>query len=121
MTSPDVQWRRIGDLAVQVSADDVPRPPRRSPAGHRSAAVPRSEAVKWLAAYALGLAYSSVPDTEAVRLLLGAARRHQDLQDARLHLGGWTVVDTTPQQRALRLLAGAAEHHVSVDAVVGAD
>lgn len=120
MTSHDGQGHLIGDLAVQVPADGVPHPLRRSPAGHRSAAAPQSEAVKWLAAYALGLAYSGVPDSEGVRLLVSAARRHQDLQDAGAHLGGWTVVDPAPQLRALRLLDGAAtEDQVSLEEAVG--
>lgn len=109
MSSSTAPWQRIGDLAVQVSDIDAsrrsctPRPQRHL------VSLSDTEESRWLAAYALGLAYSTMPDSEVVRLLAGAATSRRDLLAAQAQLQGWTVVDPAPQPRALGLLAAASQ------------
>lgn len=108
MSSSNAPWQRIGDLAVQRSDVDVPRGSRTRRPERHLVSLPDSEASRWLAAYALGLAYSTMPDGEVVRVLRRAAETRSDLMDAQAQLREWTVVDPAPQPRALRLLTAAS-------------
>lgn len=121
MSSSDAPWHRLGDLAVQTSDTDVSHRSWSPSVDRHLESVRASEAVRWLAAYALGLAYSSLPDREAVRLLCRATHGRRELALARAQLCGWAVVDASQQQRALRLLATAALPDDAIPQPVGAE
>lgn len=109
MSSSNAPWHRIGDLAVHVSDSEATDRHQVLRTRRHLGSVRASEAVRWLAAYALGLAYSSLPDPEAVRLLCRATHTRRELADARAQLHEWTVVDASQHQRALRLLVTASQ------------
>jgi hypothetical protein len=75
--------------------------------------------VRWLTAYALGLAFSVPSDASACTQLLAVTSDASDLRAARTQLGRTNVGDPETRNRASQLLSLAVRHAES--AVPSAD
>lgn len=62
------------------------------------------ERTAWLAAYAVGLAYTDQGDQSCLEKLLATDPSSKELGDADALLAGWTLVDRDHHTRAMRIL-----------------